>query len=305
MYTETPANFSEIAPFVLCEKEQMLPFLSGTQKLFFYDACAFQKHAQLAHPEPIISYIALNQGIVVLTRSILMELATETGTLCLSFITYIKQLYHGGIKVLILYEEIIFSALDSCFSSTVAVNTCLSWAFSMVQHPSSAIKAIIKKEDTLFSSITSRESSDRMLYQRFFSTIRSQKATGDNLGEEILTICIHLLSNLPSRKAFQYLVLTEDKAAVRLIARASENSYRQFGCYSFSAITTTRLAQQLFEHSLVSTPEQLEELLSSPANSPIKLFGSEEYDLTPQDKVVSPQALLQKITTPGAIHINY
>lgn len=305
MHAETPCFFNQIEPYVVYKKEQLLPLLSGKQKLFFYDACSFQKHAQLKQSEPIFSYIILKSGIVVVTHCILTELSSENGMLCPNYIHYLKGLQQAGITVVFLQEEYIFSVLDICFSSTVKINSCLAWAISTVHQPSGAVTKALDSDSDLFSAIMNRQSSDRMLFQRFFSTVLQSKKPRDNLGEELLTVCAHLLSNLPSRKEYQYLLLTEDKGAVRTISRAATNNYKQLGYYTFSALTTPRLAQQLYENNLLTNIGQIKELIAYPDNSPIKFFGSGEYELSPSEKTMSAEELSTKIATPGAIHINY
>ena len=305
MYTETPLNFNEISSFVIHEKNLQIPYLTGPHKLFFYDACAFQRHAHLAQPEPIFSYIKSENGLVVLTRCILMELTSESNMLCPEYIEYIRCLHHAGIPVLLLNEEDLFFVFDCCFSSTVKINSFLSWAISTVHRPSTTITATFCAEPELFSAITNRQSSDRMLFRHFFQTVRKNKTSGDNLGEELLTICVHLLSNLPSCQAHQYLILTEDKGAVRIISKAAENSSKQLDFYAFSALTTTRLAQHLYDKGILTDPTKIRELLVGPTNAPIKFFGSGAYDLAPLEKKMSAEDLSLMITIPGAIYINY
>lgn len=302
---ESPLNFNQIEPYVIHKKEQLLPVFTGKHTLFFYDTCSFQKHAQVKHPDIIPAYFKIKDGVIILTQCILMELCSGNASLCPDYVCYIQAMHQAGLTIVILQEEDTFSILDFFFSSTIKINSCLAWAVSTVNYPSNTVSQILASNEELRSLIVKRHSSDRSLFRRFFNTIRQSKINKDNLGEELLTICVHLLSSLPACKAFQYLVLTEDKGAIRLISNAADNSYRQLGFYPFSALTTPRLVQQLFEHNLVHTQEQLTEFLSNPSNSPVRLFGSEEYDLTPRDKSISPQVLAEKIATPGTIHINY
>ena len=305
MYTTAPVNFDQIESYVIFDKTQIPKVLLLSQKVFFYDTCSFQKHAKLLHPEPVFSFIKVQNGIVVLTRCILMELASNSATIPADAISYIQKLHLAGITVLVLYEEDLFSPLETCFSSALAVNSLLAWAISTVQRPTGSVTLALKSDEKLYTSVINRNSADRTLFCRFFSMVRNNKQTGDNLGEELLTICVHLLANLPNTQTFQYLIFTNDKGAVRLIGNAASNSHNQLGYYAFSAITDTKLAQLLYENNFLTEPALLQEFISHPVNSTVRFFGSEEYDLAPHEKNMTPEALSKKIATPGAIYINY
>lgn len=289
----------------LSESKQILPYFLGRHRLFFYDTCSFQKHACLADFAPLCGYIRQKNGAVVLIRCILTELAAESGSLRPEYIRYIRQLHENEIPVILLPEEFLFSVLDACFSSTVKINTFLFWAITTVHRSSSTISTALEADPPLLNKIRGRRSSDRTLFAAFFETVQNHKSAGDNLGEELLTICVHLLSDLPHRNKFQYLILTEDKEAIRTIGRAAENICKQLGFYTFSALTTTCLAEKLHEEGFLTEKSQITEFLKNPAGSPIRFFGSEEYDLAPQEKTMSAEELSAKIVSTGAIHINY
>ena len=50
-YTESPSNFCEIESFVETEISEIKSIFFSTEKVFFYDACSFQRHSNLADKE--------------------------------------------------------------------------------------------------------------------------------------------------------------------------------------------------------------------------------------------------------------
>ena len=51
------------------------------------------------------------------------------------------------------------------------------------------------------------------LYSRFFSAARVNKEHADNLGEELIAICVHILSHMVGIKDGKLCVRTDDKGA--------------------------------------------------------------------------------------------
>lgn len=55
------------------------------------------------------------------------------------------------------------------------------------------------------------------VYKRFFEAVRGNKESGDNLGEELLTICLHILSYMPGEEEGKFCIITDDKGAASRI----------------------------------------------------------------------------------------
>lgn len=305
-YRETPCNFSEIVPFVKCENNQIISEITQADKCYFYDTCSFRKHANMEHPEYVCEFIIRHHGVVVITRGILMELASVSGTLNSEYIMYMKKMYMSGIKVLVMYEEELFDILSLCFSSNMVINRCLSLAVKTVKRRTGTVESTLKANKMLMNEITGEHTAHSVLYKDFFRKVRQNKESGDNLGEELLTICVHVLANIPESYDYKYVIITEDKGAIGMVNQAANNVFQHNGVRAFSALTTNRLAQRLHDEGIISEKYQVEEVLS--VGNPdhiIKILGSEEYDLLPKEKTMSCEELAEKITTPNAIHINY
>ena len=104
-YTDNPHNMSEITPYVTIAKEKIVAEIFGNSKCYFYDACSFRRHANLdeIYAEYFLRYMKNQNGVVVITRCILMELASHSGVLNQEYIDYIKRIKNAGITILVMY----------------------------------------------------------------------------------------------------------------------------------------------------------------------------------------------------------
>lgn len=305
-YVETPHNIREIERYVLTDGERIASEIMNARRCYFYDACSFRKHAQMEHPEYVFEFVKRDNGIMVITGCVLMELASHSGFLNAEYVEYMKKMYEAGIQVLILYEEDIFDILSLCFASNTVINRQLSLAVRAVKRPTGTMEDTLKENKSLRNEIFGDDITDGTLFRRFFGEVRSNKESGDNLGEELLAVCVHLMSNIPEVYDYKYVIMTEDKGAIGLVHKAAHNVLLYRNVRAFSALTTSRLAQRLYEETIISGKSQVEEMLSvGAAGATLKILGSEEYDLEPKEKTMTCSELAEKIITPNAIHINY
>lgn len=71
------------------------------------------------------------------------------------------------------------------------------------------------------------------LYSRFFSAVRVNKEHADNLGEELIAICVHILSHMVGIKDGKLCVLTDDKGASGKIATPIAKSQHMHGIWFY------------------------------------------------------------------------
>ena len=84
----------------------------------------------------------------------------------------------------------------------------------MIKSPISTITETLKNDAKLSREVLSGQnlnSSD--IYSRFFSSVRNNKESADDLGEELIGICIHILSHLPGMRDVKICMITDDKGA--------------------------------------------------------------------------------------------
>ena len=84
--------------------------------------------------------------------------------------------------------------MESCFSSRQQVNNYLIWAIRMINSPVSTIAKTLLEDEGLRNIVEEKSKNTQDFYMRFFSGVRNNKESGDNLGEELLAVCLHVLA---------------------------------------------------------------------------------------------------------------
>lgn len=305
-YVETPYNFSDIAPFVLTDKRQIVQEFYSNEKCYFYDACSFRKHAQMTNPQYLFDYVKNSNGMFVITGCVLMELASKTGVLHQNYIRYFQKIYHAGIKSVIFPEEYVFDVMDVCFSTNAKINSYLFWAIQVVKHPTSIIEETLKNNSKLYEELSGlKDIKDKNLYKRFFSAVRNNKESDDNLGEELITICVHILSNIIGEEDGKYCILTEDKGAIGLISSAFEKTNPRHRGKKIILYTTPKLVQHMYDKNAIPGENAIKEMIAAGVSGNIVVLGMDEYDIKGREIPISCADLAKEIVTPNGIHIIY
>lgn len=108
----------------------------------------------------------------------------------------------------------LFTVMEACFSSNIAINGYLTWAVAMMKSPVSTIIDTLKKDNELEAAVMKGKHAEKgWVYKRFFEAVRKNKEAGDNLREELLAVCLHILSNLPGEPDEKFCIITDDKGA--------------------------------------------------------------------------------------------
>ena len=307
-YTEDPHNISDIMPYIITDKDRILSKIFQKQTCFFYDTCSFRRHANLKVPiaKKLLEYFKQRDGIIIITRCILMELASYSGILHQNYIDYIKLCTEYGIDVLIMYEEDIFDILDVCFSTNAAINNYLSWAVRLMKMPVSTITMTLETHRDLYDTVIKGKNKERgNVFTEFFQAVRKNKESGDNLGEEILAICLYLLSCLPGENDGKFCIITEDKGAAGKIDELFRKKAKSHQGKKIILFSTPKLAQIMFREDIVKEKEELEELLSSGTEGNVVVLGTCIYDI--RNRVISMESgqLAELIMEPNGIHITF
>ena len=306
-YTENPGNFCEIEAFVETEIKEMKSIFFSAERVLFYDACSFQRHSNLADKEKniLIKYFK-DRGIVIfITRCILMELASDQHKLTEKYIEFFKSMNGAGVKVVIFNEEYTYDILSECFSTNEKINEYLMWAVRTVKSPVSTIEETIKADQKLSSEVIegkNLKSSD--LYKRFFTAVRGNKEHDDTLGEELISICVHILSYLPGVFDGKLCVLTDDKGAVGKIDSVMRRTNPQNRGAKIILFSTPKLVQHMFQEHIELSENEMINLISQGASENIVVMGTTAFDLKVDEKIsITGRELVQKIREPNGINI--
>lgn len=306
-YTESPSNFCEVESFVETEISEIKSIFFSIEKVFFYDACSFQRHSNLADKEKdiLINYYCERGIAVFITRCILMELASDQHKLIEKYIAFIKSMNDAGVPVILYNEEFTYDILSECFSSNDKINEYLMWAVRMVKSPVSTIEETLKSDAKLYSEVIEGKtvkSSD--LYKRFFTTVRGNKEHHDNLGEELISICVHILSYLPGVFDGKLCVLTDDKGAAGKIDSVMRRTNPQNRGSKIILFSTPKFVQHMFQEHVEMSEEAMINLISQGRTGNITVMGITAFDLKVDEKIsMTSRELVQKIMEPNGIKI--
>lgn len=305
-YTDNPHNISEIIPYVTTEKEKIAAEILGNPKCYFYDTCSFRRHANLddTYVEYFLRYVKNQNSVVVITRCILMELASHSGILNQEYIEYIKRINDAGITVLVIYEEDLFSVMEVCFSTNAAINNYLCWAVRTIMGPVSTITETLGKNDGVNNEVMKGKNLENSgVYKRFFETVRANKESGDNLGGEVLAICLHILSHIPGEDDGKFCVITDDKGAAGKIDAMFKKTAKQYRGKNIGIFSTPKLVQVLYREKILLNREHLREILGAGTNGNIVVLGMLFYDIRGKEISLNKEELADLIMQPNGINI--
>lgn len=307
IYSETPGNFCEIEAFVKTEIKEIKSIFFSAERVFFYDACSFQRHSNLADKEKsiLIKYFKDRRIVIFISRCILMELASDQHKLTEEYIEFFKEMSGAGVNVVIFNEEYLYDLLSECFSTNEKINEYLMWAVRTAKSPVSTIEETLNADEKLTSEVMkgkNLKSSD--LYQRFFTAVRGNKEHDDNLGEELISICVHILSYLPGVGDGKLCVLTDDKGAVGKIGSVMGRTNPHNRGARIIVFSTPKLVQHMFQEHVEISEAEMINFISQGVSGNIAVMGTTAFDLKVDEKIsMTSRELVQKIMEPNGINI--
>ena len=306
-YTETPSNLSEIMPFIVTDIKVIKNLFYSADRVVFYDACSFQRHSHLANRERsiLIRYYNAHATTIFITRCILMELASDRGMLAEEFIEFIKVISENEIKVVLFDEEYIYDILSECFSVNEKINAYLLWAVRMCKSPTSTITETLKENTKLMAEVIEGKNLQQSdVYNRFFTAVRGNKEHDDNLGEELIAICVHILSHLPGVYDGKLCVMTDDKgAAAKIDSVMKKTDVRNRGV-RIVLFSTPKLVQHMFQEQVEISEDEMVTILSQGASGKIVVMGITAYDFDVNRSIsMTSRELAHKIMEPNGILI--
>lgn len=305
-YTDNPYNMSEIISYVTVEKEKIVAEIYEKSKCYFYDTCSFRRHANLnnLHVEYFLKYIKNQSGIIVITRCILMELASYSGVLNREYIEHIKRINEFGIKILVIYEEDLFSVMEICYSTNKEINNYLCWAVRTINGPVSTIAKTLEKNESINNEVIKGKNLGHSgVYKHFFEAVRANKESADNLGEELIAICLHILSHIPGEENGKFCVITDDKGAASKIDTMFKKTSKQYSGKEIGIFSTPKLVQVLYRENILLNGDHLREILEIGTNGKIVILGMCIHDIRGKEISLSKNDLADLIMQPNGIYI--
>lgn len=170
--------------------------------------------------------------------------------------------------------------MEICFSTNATINNILVWSVRMMKVPVSTFAKTLDKDEALNDVVMKgRNLDNKGVYNKFFYSVRANKESGDNLGKELLVICLHILSQLPGEEDGKFCIITDDKEAAGKIDGLFKKTNRQFQGKKIIIFSTPKLVQILYAEKYVTDRESLVEVLKFGGNGNIKILGTRIYDL--------------------------
>lgn len=298
-YVDTPYNFVEIEKYVIFDVKKITSMIVISDICYIYDTCAIRSHANIADITPLVSYIKGKNGVVIITRTVLMEMCSNDNMMWPKHIDFIKKLSDAGIQVLIFNEEDSLQCLKRVFRiSTVEFNNHLKYALRIARKWKSTVDEIIANSgsDMVRKFCGSDNVSKIELFSTFFQLARASKKSEDNLAEELFMICIAILSNIPNRNEYKFIIISDDRGLIRKLVQITENLLIHTGSKGGSILTTPALCHALTKEGLIDNESDLQIIFDCTHHDRnIKVFCSEEYDLKPKEKNFIQEELVDKL----------
>lgn len=234
-----------------------------------------------------------------------MELASVSHAIQGTYIAYLQLLYNCQIKTVLLDEEFLYDILAECFSTHARINEHLVWTVRAARNPVSTITRTLAEDKRLAEEFLQGKRLEQPdIYKRFFAAVRRNKESGDDLGEELIGICVHLLSKLPGVADGKLCVLTDDKAAAGKIYALFVRTNQHFRGSKNILFSTPKLLQHMVEEGIELSETELEECLSQGAEGAVAVMGITPFDLEVNPRIVlSSKELARKIMQPNEIGI--
>lgn len=310
VYLEEQKNWSAVEAKVTTAMEKITDaLLYRYQKVFFYDTCSFRGHSNMlpSDVDYIIKHIKSECGVVVITRCILMELASESGMLNQQYIKLIDRMVDvHGLEVIVMNEEDIFTVMSECFSTAEGINTYLVWAVRMLGVPTSTVESTLAGNMHLKRRLKDGKGlNSKNVFAEFFKAVRNNKVRSDNLGEELLAICLHILSYIPGEADYKYNIITEDKGARAVINNLFAKTQKQFSGKKIVIYSTPRLTKTMVEFNRINDVDSISRILGMGRVCDIKIFGTLPDEFETTEHTFNTVNLAKLLMIPDGIDIRF
>lgn len=294
LYSEVPENFETIKPYILTTFTEYKPYFENSNLVIFYDTCAIQHHSCLykGYQKRICNYLKEKEGVVIITTCILMELAGDNHKLHSQVIEYFKILYENGIKIILFEESCVYRFLKEVFQSASRINEIFCYAIRVFNKPISTIRETINENPEFVELIKGKSSLENAdLCTKFFKSVRANKQHKDNLGEQLIGICIYMLLHLVGEPTCKYTIITDDKGAASLIDRSVKSIPSDISDKRAGIFSSIKLFQCMYEENFITTQSEIEELIKAIYPSNVSVLAlleksdlqANEYTFTAED----------------------
>jgi len=303
-YQEVPSNFSSFESYMIYKKEDVVDAFIKAHQYFFYDTCSILHHSSSAKRQNIINYLKSKVDIIIVTRTVLMELTANSFELHPVQIQYFKELKSSGLKVILLDEEVIYDCLKDALSiSTEEANKLLGYAIKELSKSKTKINEIIESMNkTISSKFKGSNPGNKELFGTFFRYARSMKSEGDSIAEELILICIIVLTKIPVGR---YFLISDDMQIRSQVIRVNEYISKHHGRKEPSQLTTTSLIYKMYKDSVLSNRDDMIEIMKAAFKGNVNVFFVGEYDIEQRYESFKCEDLIDRILNEKDFRVIY
>lgn len=307
LYSETPSNLNKILPLVITDYDRTVDLIFSSDKCIFYDACSFRYHSNFnkAGQKSIIDYIKSKNGIIVITNCILMELAGTSKKLNDLYISYIKNLFHNEVKVILFDEKYIFDILSEEYDSSVKINKIFSFAVRNFNSPIGTIRKTLNADKNLKEILKGTNISKKSICADFFSKVKNNKESEDDLGEELVGICLYMLLHLSGEPSGKFVIISDDHEAASRISMGTKNIPANVSDKIITVLSTVRLLQNMINDDFISDASVIKNMLKKVISDKRKIYAAKQNDISAQQYSFTAEEIAALITNKNEIAIVY
>ncbi len=300
-YQDEPNNIEEIRKFCIYEKQDVLTKTSEAKAIFMYDTCSIIHHANAQKIESISNYIKKHMGIVLITKTVLVELSSSDngGNILEKNVNFLRNLNGFGIDIIIFEEELCYDCIKFSFSYTLNdINEKMKYAICFTKGFQGAIAQYIdilpqKERIALLHGESSREP-----ITEFFTKIRKRKTPQDSLAEELIFLMIILLQGIINEVVF----LSDDFKSSDKFLQLTDYIQKHYNRKGIHMYTTAVLYYKQVRENIIDL-EEGRKLLECTYSNNIKMYASDKNDFKVEKKELSIEEFIKIINEDSEFRI--
>lgn len=304
-YIEVPSNFADFEKYLIYEQEELVKAYFLSENYFFYDTCSILHHSNSNQRQFIINFLINKSATIIITRTVLMELTANSFKLHPTQIQYLKELYDNGLKVLLINEEMILDCLKEALTITIEdANRLLGYAVKEVSKFKTITNDILNNiHPAISAKLRGPDPGKVELFSDFFQFARSKKTQGDSLAEELILICIIVLTKFP--RNCKYIIISDDHRAIYQVITINRYIKQRHNVPVPFQLTTVSLLDRMYKENIIVSKDDILDILKSAFRDKVPVAYIGEYDMQQVQGTFDCEKLIDRLLTEKDFKIIY
>lgn len=301
-----PQNWEEVSEVMIYDKEKALYAVLKAEHCMILDTCAVMQFAKL-ESDPFFTYIRSITEVVLVTRTVLMELLDTKKRIGKSHIDFFRKLNGQGLQVCLFDEEWCLDYLKCiCTKSERELNWILVYAIRKAAGLSRCVSKMLCTLPEGKQKQYLKEPSVNESYTAFFKWMREHKAAGDSMGEEMILLAVTVMASVREGSQCKYIVLGNDRRAIPLSILFKKYIKDRYGWDALIHKTTCSLGITMFREGVMDSEQLLEFIRCSyPGQDKVRCYclGSDDFEF--RELSVMPEELVEIVEKDVQFRILY